>query len=150
METILSIAGKSGLYRLVSRGKRNLIVETLDEVRRRVPVFATDRVTSLGDIAIYTDADDIPLWQVLKKLGEKEHSKEVTFNYKKASSKDLRKYFAEVLPDFDQDRVHDNDIKKLLQWYNILVKSGFTDFESVLVPTDGNNVQDRIDVPDGQ
>ena len=148
METILSIAGKPGLYRLVSRGKMNLIVESLDEARKRMPAFATDRVTSLGDIAIYTDADDVPLWQVLKKLGEKELSKEATFNYKKASSKELRKYFAEVLPDFDQDRVHDSDIKKLLLWYNILVKNGITDFEAALAPTEGDNVQDRIDTSD--
>ena len=59
METILSIAGKPGLYRLVSRGKQNLIVESLDKVKKRIPVFATDRVTSLADIAMYTDADDI-------------------------------------------------------------------------------------------
>ena len=140
METILSIAGKPGLYKLVSRGKINLIAESLDETRKRIPVFAADRVTSLGDIAIYTNADDIPLWQVLKQLGEKEQSKETAFNYKKASAKDLRKYFTEVLPNFDQDRVHDSDIKKLLQWYNILVKNGITDFEAVLAPTDGDNL----------
>lgn len=140
METILSIAGKPGLYKLVSRGKINLIAESLDETRKRIPVFAADRVTSLGDIAIYTNADDIPLWQVLKQLGEKEQSKETAFNYKKASAKELRKYFTEVLPNFDQDRVHDSDIKKLLQWYNILVKNGITDFEAVLAPTDGDNL----------
>ena len=72
METILSISGKPGLYRLVSRGKMNLIVESIDESKRRVPAFSTDRVTSLADIAMYTDAEDIPLWQVLKNLGEKE------------------------------------------------------------------------------
>ena len=76
METILSIAGKPGLYKLVSRGNRNLIVEALDATHRRMPAFASDRVTSLGDIAMYTDAEDIPLWQVLKNLGEKEQSKE--------------------------------------------------------------------------
>ena len=140
METILSIAGKPGLYKLVSRGKINLIAESLDETRKRIPVFAADRVTSSGDIAIYTNADDIPLWQVLKQLGEKEQSKETAFNYKKASAKELRKYFTEVLPNFDQDRVHDSDIKKLLQWYNILVKNGITDFEAVLAPTDGDNL----------
>ena len=140
METILSIAGKPGLYKLVSRGKINLIAESLDETRKRIPVFAADRVTSLGDIAIYTNADDIQLWQVLKQLGEKEQSKETAFNYKKASAKELRKYFTEVLPNFDQDRVHDSDIKKLLQWYNILVKNGITDFEAVLAPTDGDNL----------
>lgn len=75
METILSISGKPGLYKLVSRGKMNLIVETLDDAHRRMPAFATDRVTSLADIAMYTDAEDIPLWQVLKNVGEKEQSK---------------------------------------------------------------------------
>lgn len=143
METILSIAGKPGLYKLVSRGKATLIVETIDEKYLRMPAFATDRVTSLGDIAMYTDADDIALWEVLTKVGEKEGLKEASLNYKKCSSKELRDYFAEVLPNFDQDRVHDSDIKKLLQWYNILVKNGYTDFKAVLAPTEGNNVDDR-------
>ena len=134
METILSIAGKPGLYKLVSRGKMNLIVETLDETHRRVPAFAADRVTSLSDIAMYTDADDVPLWQILKSVGEKEQSKECSVNYKKASSKQLREYFAEILPSYDRDRVHDSDIKKLIQWYNLLINAGITDFEAALKP----------------
>lgn len=143
METIIAIAGKPGLYRLVSRGKANLIVESLDENKKRMPVFSSDRVTSLADIAMYTDAEDIPLWKVLKNVGEKEQSKECSLNYKKASGKELRDYFSEVLPEFDRDRVHDSDIKKLLQWYNIMVKNGFTDFQSVLAPTEGDNIADR-------
>lgn len=145
METILSIAGKPGLYRLVSRGKQNLIVEALDETKKRMPAFSTDRVISLADIAMYTDAEDIPLWKVLKSLGEKSQSKECTLNYKKASGKELREFFAEILPDFDRDRVHDSDIKKLIQWYNILVKNGITDFEKTLAPTEGDNVEDRTE-----
>ena len=145
METILSIAGKPGLYKLVSRGTMNLIVEALDETHKRQPVFATDRVTSLGDIAMYTDADDIPLWQVLENVGKKENSKESSINYKKASSKELRAYFTEVLPSWDQDRVHDSDIKKLLQWYNILVKAGITNFKESLAPTEGDNIDDRAE-----
>ena len=145
METILSIAGKPGLYKLVSRGKMNLIVETLDASHRRQPAFATDRVTSLADIAMYTDAADIPLWKVLKSMGEKEENKPCQFGYKKASGKELREYFAAVLPNFDQDRVHDSDIRKLIQWYDILVNNGITDFEAVLAPTEGNNVDDRTE-----
>ena len=145
METILSIAGKPGLYRLVSRGKMNLIVEALDQTHRRVPAFATDRVTSLADVAMYTDADDVPLWQVLKSVGEKEQSKPTSLNYRKCSARELRAYFAGVLPNFDQDRVHDSDIKKLLQWYDILVNNGYTDFEQVLAPTEGDNIADRQD-----
>ncbi len=143
METILSIAGKPGLYKLVSRGKATLIVETLDEAHRRMPAFATDRVTSLGDIAMYTDAEDIALWEVLAKVGEKEGLKEASLNYKKCSSKELRDYFASVLPNFDQDRVHDSDIKKLLQWYNILVKNGYTDFKATLASTEDDQAEDH-------
>lgn len=134
METILSIAGKPGLYRLVSRGKMNLIVEALDGTHRRLPAFSTDRVTSLGDIAMYTDAEDIALWEVLANVGKKEGSKKASLNYKKCSSKELRDYFAEVLPNYDRDRVHDSDIKKLLQWYNILIAAGYTDFKALLAP----------------
>lgn len=143
METILSISGKPGLYRLVSRGKSNLIVESLDDAKKRMPAFATDRITSLGDIAMYTDADDIPLWKVLKSMGEKEQSKVTKIDYKKASGKELREYFAEILPSFDRDRVHDSDIRKLIQWYNILIKNCITDFEASLAPTEGDNVDDR-------
>lgn len=146
METILSIAGKPGLYKLVSRGKMNLIVEAIDDTHRRMPAFSTDRVTSLGDIAMYTDADDIALWEVLVKVGEKEGLKPTSLKYKKCSSKELRAYFSEVLPNFDQDRVHDSDIKKLLQWYDILVNNGYTDFKTILAPTEGDNIDDRMTV----
>lgn len=143
METILSIAGKPGLYKLVSRGKQNLIVEALDNTHRRLPAFATDRVTSLGDIAMYTDADDIALWEVLTKVGEKESSKKAALNYRKCSAKELRDYFAEVLPNYDRDRVHDSDIKKLLQWYNILVENGITDFKATFVPEEDKKEEEK-------
>ena len=145
METILSIAGKPGLYKLVSRGNRNLIVEAIDATHRRQPAFASDRVTSLADIAMYTDAEDIPLWKVFKSLGEKEQSKECSLNYKKCSAQELHDFFAEVLPDYARDRVHDSDIKKLIQWYNILVNNGITDFQATLAPTEGDNVDDRLE-----
>ncbi|MDD7317496.1 MAG: DUF5606 domain-containing protein [Prevotella sp.] len=142
-QTILSISGKPGLYKLVSRGRANLIVETLDEAHKRMPAFATDRVTSLADIAIYTDADDVPLMTVLASLRDKEQGKEASIDYKKVSSKELREYFSEILPGFDRERVHDSDIKKLLQWYNILIKNGITDFETEMQPTEGDNIDDR-------
>lgn len=144
-ETILAISGKPGLFRLVSRGKATLIVESLDAAKKRIPAFASDRVTSLADIAMYTDDEDMPLWKVLKNVGQKEDSKPTQTNYKKASSKELREYFAQVLPTYDRDRVHDSDIKKLIQWYNILVNAGITDFEETLAPTEGDNVDDRLE-----
>ena len=132
METILAISGKPGLYKLVSSSNTGLIIEILDESKKRTPVFPTDRVTSLADIAMYTDSEDIALWKVLKNLGEKEGNKECLFNYKKASKAELHDFFSQVLPSYDRDRVHDGDIKKLIQWYNILIKNGFTDFEQLL------------------
>lgn len=126
--TILSVAGKPGLYKLVSRAKMNLIVEAIDETHRRVPVFASDRVTSLADIAMYTNADDVPLMNILDAVLKKEDGKECSLNWRKCSKNELHEYFASVLPDYDRDRVHDSDIKKLLQWYDILVKNGVTDF----------------------
>ena len=128
-QTILSISGKPGLYKLVSRGKANLIVESIDQQHKRMPVFASDRVTSLGDIAIYTDSEDMPLMKVFANLLKVEEGKPASINYKKCKSAELREYFATILPDYDRDRVHDSDIKKLLQWYNLLVNNGFTDFE---------------------
>lgn len=145
METILAISGKPGLYRLVSRGNNTLIVESLTAPRRRMPAFATDRITSLGDIAMFTEDDDVALWQVLANLGEKEQSQKCSLNYKKCSADELHDFFAEVLPAYDRDRVHDSDIKKLIQWYNILVEAGITDFKAVLAPTEGDNVDDRAE-----
>ena len=81
---------------------------------------------------MYTDADDVELWKVLKSVGEIENAKPVSFNYKKAKGKELREYFAKVLPSFDEAPVHDSDIKKLLQWYDILVQNELTNFEELL------------------
>ena len=141
-QTILAIAGKPGLYKLVSRGKNNLIVESLDAQHRRQPAFATDRITSLADIAMFTDADDVPLMNVLENLKTLEDGKKATVDIKKASGDELREYFAKVLPDFDRERVHVSDIKKLIQWYNILIENGITDFKEEMQPTDGDNVDE--------
>ncbi|WP_288155792.1 DUF5606 domain-containing protein [Phocaeicola sartorii] len=143
LETILAISGKPGLYRLVSRGNRSLIVETLDEVKKRMPAFAADKVISLADIAMYTDDGEVPLQEVLVALKKKEDGQLSTFDYKKASHEDLAEYFSAVLPNYDRDRVYPSDIKKLISWYNLLVKAGITDFDKVLTPTEGENIADR-------
>ena len=144
-QTILAIAGKPGLYKLVSRGKNNLIVEALDATHRRQPAFGSDRITSLADIAMFTDSDDIPLMDVLESLKTLENGNKSAIDYKKASGDDLREYFAKVLPNYDRDRVHTSDIKKLIQWYNILIENGITDFKEEMKPTEGDNVDDRKD-----
>lgn len=128
LRMILSISGKPGLYKLVSRGKNMLIVEALDATKKRQPVHGTDKVISLGDIAMYTDDEEVPLREVLDNVKKKEQGATASLDPKKATSDELRAYMAEVLPNYDRDRVYTNDIKKLITWYNILISNGVTDF----------------------
>ena len=143
LQTILAISGKPGLYKLISRGKMNLVVESIDATKKRMPAFGTDRVTSLADIAMFTDADDIPLKNVLASLKNKENGQVCSIGPKKVNNSELRKFFSEILPNYDRDRVHDSDIRKLISWYNILIQNGISDFEEDMKPTEGDNVDDR-------
>ncbi len=129
LEKILAISGKPGLYKLVSRGNNSLIVETLDAQKKRLPVFGTDKVISLADIAMYTDEEEVPLRRVFKNILEKEGGKKTSLDYKKASKDELAAFMAEALPNYDRDRVYPADMKKLAQWYNILIENEITDFE---------------------
>ncbi len=132
-ETILAISGKPGLYKLVSRSNRGLIVETLDDKKKRMPIFGMDKVISLADIAMYTDEEEVPLRQVLNNVKTKENGAQTTVDYRQASKEELADYMAEVLPNFDRDRVYPSDMKKLIQWYNLLIENGITDFEEPAV-----------------
>ena len=131
LRTILSVSGKPGLYKLISQGKNMLILETLDTTKKRIPAYGHDKVISLGDIAMYTDAEEIALAEVLESVKNKENGAVASIDYKKASQAELHAYMAEVLPTYDRDRVHTSDIKKLIQWYNILVGNGITEFAEV-------------------
>lgn len=128
LKTILSISGKPGLYKLVSQGKNMLIVESLSD-KKRFPAYGNEKIISLGDIAMYTDSDDVPLKDVLQAMKVKENGAVVAIDPKKATTEELRDYLESVLPNFDRDRVHSSDIKKLIAWYNLLVSYGMTDFE---------------------
>lgn len=143
LETILAIAGKPGLYKLVSRGNRSLIVETLDSNHKRMPAFGTDQIISLADIAMYTDSEEVPLRQVFKNIYELEGGKATSLNYKKASKAELAEFMAKALPNYDRDRVYPADMKKLALWYNILIENGITNFDEALQETQGDNVDDR-------
>ena len=129
LETVLAISGKPGLYKLVSRGNNSLIVETLDAQKKRMPIFGADKVISLADIAMYTDEEEVPLRRVFKNILEKEGGKKTSLDYKKASKDELAAFMAEALPNYDRDRVYPADMKKLAQWYNILVENGVTDLD---------------------
>ena len=127
LKKILSISGKPGLYKLISQGRNMLIVESLAD-HKRMPAYGSEKITSLGDISMYTNADDVPLRQVLQSMKDKEEGQPVALDPKKASPSDLREYLAAVLPDYDRDRVHPSDIRKLISWYNLLVACGLTTF----------------------
>ena len=127
LKNILSITGKPGLYKLISQGNNMLIVESLLDCKR-ITTYARDKTVSLGEISMYTMGEDIALSEVLTNLGKKEEFKAVSFDPKKADNNQLHAFFAEVLPEYDRDRVYPSDIRKLIQWYNILIGAGITDF----------------------
>ena len=123
----------------------NYMEFNLDEAKKRMPAFAADRVISFADIAMYTEEGEVPLKVVLNNVKKKENGEVASFDYKKASKNELEAYFAEILPTYDRDRVYPTDIKKLIGWYNLLIKAGITDFDVTLEPTTGDNIADRED-----
>lgn len=138
LRTVLSVAGKPGLYKLVSNGRNMLIVEALDATKKRLPIHGIDKVVSLGDIAMFTEDEEVPLWQVLERVKTKCDGAACTVDYKKASNEELADFFAEVLPNYDRDRVYMTHVRKLIQWYNILVEAGMTDFVPEEAETEEN------------
>ena len=104
-------------------------METLDAQKKRMPAFGTDKIISLADIAMYTDEKEVPLRQVFKNIYDMEGGKPAALDYRKASTEELADFMAKALPNYDRDHVYPSDMKKLLQWYNILVENGITDFE---------------------
>lgn len=127
LKTILSVSGKPGLYKMISQGKNLLIIESLAD-KKRLPVYAKDKVISLGDIAIYTIDAEVPLHEVLEAVKTKENAQKIVLDASKATTDELRAYMGEVLPSFDKERVYPSDIKRLINWYNLLVQAEITDF----------------------
>ncbi len=127
LKKILSISGKPGLYKLLSQGKNMLIVESLID-GKRMPSYNQDRVVSLGEIAIYTDEGEKPLREVLALMKEKYSGAPVDMDVKKADDEALKTLMTDILPSYDRDRVRVSDMRKLVAWYNLLVKTGNDDF----------------------
>lgn len=119
LKDILAISGEATLFKFIAQGKNAVIVENLG-TGKRISAGATARVSALDEIAIFTTGEDMPLGRVMDLLWEKENGGE-TLSHKLPDA-DLKQYFAEVLPDYDRDRVYTSDIKKVLLWYNILQK----------------------------
>ena len=141
LREILSVSGRPGLFKLLSQGKNSLIVESLTVEsltdKRRTPVHATDRVVSLAEIAIYTTEGEKPLGEVLDLVYTAAEGKEVDLKTIGATKESTFAYMESVLPTYDKDRVYPTDVKKMLSWYNILVRGGFTRFTEEETPAEG-------------
>lgn len=125
LEKILSISGKPGLYFLKSQTRNGFLAESMID-GKRISVNARHNVSLLSEIAIYSLTEEVPLRKVFTKIFEKENGGEA-INHK-VSKDELEEYFFEVMPDYDEDKVYASDIKKVIQWYNLLNKNGITDF----------------------
>ena len=124
----MTITGKPGLYRLLSSGRNMFVVEMVDATKKRMPVYNSDKVVMLDDIAIYTDTEEIPLREVFRRIFEKENAV-LPFDLKLSTPEELVAYFEGIMPDYDRERVYLTHIKKMYTWYNILVANGVTNFE---------------------
>ncbi|MCU4175406.1 DUF5606 family protein [Carboxylicivirga sp. N1Y90] len=128
LKGLLAISGQRGLFKMVSQAKNSIIVESLID-GKRMPAYATSRISALEDISIYTDDEDVKLFDVFKAIYEKENGGQAI--NPKSSGNELKKYFTEILPLYDKERVYVSDIKKVLTWYNLLIEQGLFDPNAV-------------------
>lgn len=125
LEKVLAISGKPGLYELKAQTRGGFVAESLAD-GKKISVNVRHNVSMLSEIAMYTYTEEVPLREVFQKIAEKEDGKEA-ISHKESKAK-LEGCFKEILPEYDEDRVYASDIKKVFQWYNILVNAGVTDF----------------------
>ncbi|MDO6598087.1 DUF5606 domain-containing protein [Oceanihabitans sp. 2_MG-2023] len=127
LEKVLSISGRPGLYKLIAQTRGGFIAESLLD-KKKISVNMQHNVSILSEIAVYTLQEELPLREVFNKIKEKENGKSTSISHKESKDK-LEEYFFEVLPDYDEDRVYASDIKKIIQWYNLLEKHDMLDFD---------------------
>ncbi|MBD98578.1 MAG: hypothetical protein CMO34_01950 [Verrucomicrobia bacterium] len=132
LKGIISISGKSGLFKVISQGRNGLIVETLQD-GKRFAVSGSERVSSLEDISIFTSEEDILLSAVFDKINTSSKGKKVLSH--KSPPNELKDFLSGVLPNYDDERVYTSDIKKLVQWFNLLIEKGLIKFKEEKKPT---------------
>lgn len=142
LKEILSITGKPGLYKILSSGKRTLVVEDMVS-KKRFPLGQRDRVVCLGDIAMYTTGEDLPLGEILDRVYAVEKGNPV--DVKSMDNDALREVFAKAVEDFDRERVYPTDIKKLFNWYNLLIGQGITKFAEEKPEEDETEAEENND-----
>ena len=118
LSSIISISGKPGLYKIVSQAKNSIIVESIID-KKRFPAYSSDKISVLDDISIYTHNEDKPLKDIFSAIYTKTEGKETLSHKEKIS--ELISFISDIIPDYDEDRVYPSDIKKIFQWFNILI-----------------------------
>lgn len=131
LKGILAISGQPGLYKLVAEAKNKVIVESL-VTQKRLPVHSTSKISTLEDIAIFTNSGDLPLKDILQKIHTEESGGPAISA--KSADNELKKYFEKIVPDYDKTRVYVSDIKKVILWYNILQENGLLNFTEEETP----------------
>ena len=126
LKEILSISGKPGLQKLISNSSNAIIVESLID-GKRFPAYSNSKIIALEDISIYTEAEDMPFKEVFKRISAKENGKSA-LSHKEPTEKILA-YFEEIVPEYDKERVYVSDMKKIIQWYNLLTEKGMLDLD---------------------
>jgi len=145
LKGILAITGQPGLYKVISEGKNNVVIESL-LTGKKSTAYADAKMSTLEDIAIYTLTEDIPLKKIFRKISEKENGGQAIDV--KSSPDELKKYFEEILPDYDKSRVYGSDVKKVISWYNLLNEKGLLIFEDEKseeeASTEANSVSEEV------
>ena len=126
LKEILSISGKPGLYKLISNTANALIVESLLD-GKRFPAYSNAKIIALEDISIYTEDEDMPLKTVFKRIFDKEEGK-LAINHKESAAV-ITNYIESVVPEYDADRVYVSDMRKMIQWYNLLLEKNLLNFD---------------------
>jgi len=141
LKEILSVTGRPGLFKTVANTKTGLIVESLID-KKRIPVYASDKISNLDDIFIFTTDNEKPLKEVFKLIYDKENGGKSIDT--KSDDKKLREYFEQILPAFDKERVYNSDIKKVFSWYNLLIENNFLDFTEKAEPEGEANADEKL------
>ena len=128
ISNVISITGMPGLYKVVAQSKNGVIVESLAD-KKRFPAFASSPISKLDDISIYTNSEDIPLRDVYQKIFDKENGGKC-IEPKNSDEKAMRAYIEAVIPEYDKERVHVSDLRKLFNWYNLLQGAGLLTAEA--------------------
>ncbi|WNH07586.1 DUF5606 domain-containing protein [Thalassobellus suaedae] len=125
LDKILAIGGKPGLYKLVTQTRGGFVAESLMD-KKRISIGVRQNVSVLSEIAIYTLTEEVPLKQIFETIMKKENGEQTSVKPKDSKDK-LEEYFFDILPDYDEDRVYVSDIKKVVQWYNLLQQHNLLD-----------------------